>query len=113
MPAFVLALPLVSSAQDFNYATEITDAIGGVVGALIPILVGLLVVVFAWGIVTYIWKNDDDAKAKGKSLMIWGVIGIALVVSIWGVVALLQDVFGITTGEEVDVPTVPGLNSTI
>jgi len=107
MLALVLALPMVSSAAniDSTYFLSITTAIASVVDALIPILIGILVIVFAWGIVKYI-LGTADSKDSAKRIMIWGVIGITLVVSIWGVVNLLQNVFGITD-TSVDIPTVP------
>jgi len=60
---------------------------GNIVKSLIPILLGVAVVVFFWGIIQYLFT---DAKEKGSKLMFWGIIALFVMVSIWGLVAFLQ-----------------------
>ena len=38
--------------------------------------------------------GDEEKRAKGKSIMIWGIIALVLMVAIWGIVNLLSQVFG-------------------
>lgn len=47
---------------------------------------------FFWGLVRYIFKIGGDTKAaeEGRKLMIWGTLAIFVMVSIWGLVRLLQ-----------------------
>ena len=62
---------------------------------LVPILIGLAVIVFAWGLFNYLKSGmGDTAQLKGaKSLMFWGVIMIFAMLSVWGIVLVLQNVF--------------------
>lgn len=114
--ASVGLLPFLALAQDsgnsFNgqYVTDFLTTIGDWINILIPTLIGLALVVFFWGLVTYIWGGGTD-KEKAKGLMIWGVVAIAIMVSIWGVVSLLQNVFGISgvDSSTLDFPAVPGI----
>ncbi len=56
----------------------------------IPILISLATVYFIWGVVNYVMGSSEDAKKEGKNRMIWGLIGLAVITSVWGLVALLK-----------------------
>lgn len=57
----------------------------------VPILFALAFVVFIWGAFTtfILGATSDEVKDKGKSLMLWGLIGFFVMISIWGLVNLL------------------------
>lgn len=68
------------------------QSIGIIVKSLIPILVGVALLVFFWGIVQYLFT---DAKEKGSKLMFWGIIALFVMVSVWGLVNFIGgEVFG-------------------
>jgi hypothetical protein len=71
--------------------------------ALIPLVVALAVLAFLWGIVVYVLADSDSAKEKGRNFMIWGIVGIFVMVSVWGLVAVLTGSFGLTSTP----PTLP------
>jgi len=82
-----------------NYITCIIS------GSVIPLVFALATVTFIWGVVQYVINNDDEAKkAKGKTFMIWGVVALAVMVSVWGLVSILGNTFGITKGSTVIIP---------
>lgn len=106
--------PAVAFAQGAGIQTgnlqAILTFIGTVVRQLIPIIFGLAIVYFFWGLAKYVRSaGDAKAAAEGKSIMIYGVIAIAVMVSIYGLVAWLQNLFGVTAGGAVVLPVVPGL----
>lgn len=109
---FTLSLalaPVAALAQDSidtSYVDSIVNAVATWVSALVPILIGLAVVALFYGLVKYIWGGADD-KDNGKRIMIWGVIAIAVMVSVWGLVGLLQDFTGINSTQTILPPSVP------
>ncbi len=107
--AVMSTMPALAFAQNLpntSGLTAIVTFIGNTVKALIPIVFGLAIVYFFWGLATYIRAAGDPKKAaEGKSIMIYGVIAIAVMISIYGLVAWLQNVLGITPGTTVTVPT--------
>ncbi len=107
----VLALaPTFGFAQNLTTLDNIVAFIQRTVRALIPILFGLAIVYFFWGLIKYIRAaGDPKAAAEGKSIMIYGVIAIAVMASIWGLVAWLQGVFGVSGSGSIAPPTVIGL----
>ncbi|GEM_PF-1767993 len=72
--------------------TRITQEI---VNPLIVLVFLLAVVAFGWGIVMYLAAQGSDERVeKAKKIMWWGIIGMFVLMSVWGVVYLLCDFFG-------------------
>lgn len=93
-----LLVPSISFAALGGIRTLLVD-FGGLVKLAIPIVFGLAVLFFFWGIANYILKAGDvKAKEEGKNIMIYGVIAIFVITSIWGLVGFIQRNLGITGG---------------
>jgi hypothetical protein len=108
--AFLPALAFAASKVDITFLTGITDTLKTVIAALIPIFFGLAVVYFFWGLIQYIRSAGDPKKAsEGKSIMIYGIIAIAVMASIWGIVGWLQGVVGLNGATAITPPSVTGL----
>jgi uncharacterized membrane protein YidH (DUF202 family) len=93
------AMPFLALAQTAN-PTYLSSLIGGaktLLDQLVVFLIALAVVWFIWNVVKYAMSSDEDGKEKAKSQMIWGIIAIAVIVSVWGRVAILQSIFGVNT----------------
>ncbi len=61
---------------------------------LINIVLSLALLVFFWGLAKYLYKADNDAeRKKGKNLMFFGVIGLFVMVSVWGIVGIISGTF--------------------
>lgn len=63
---------------------------------IITFLFVLATVVFLWGVIQYVIGNQGEPKKleQGKQIMIWGIVGMFVMVSAWGIVKLLCDFFG-------------------
>lgn len=100
-----LVLPAVASAQTFG---SIFTTFGNLVSQLTPIIVALALLYFFWGLASYILAaGDEEAKAKGRSIMIGGIIALFVIVSIWGIVNVLGNTLGIGQGQ--DSGNIPGV----
>ncbi|MEZ4211081.1 MAG: hypothetical protein R3B39_02235 [Candidatus Paceibacterota bacterium] len=61
-----------------------------------PLLISISVIVFIVGVIKYISKGDDSsAREEGTNLIIYGLVGLFVIVSVWGLVGVLQGTFGI------------------
>lgn len=62
---------------------------------LVAILIGLALIMFFWGLVKYLQSGlGDKAKLEeAKKLMVWGVVVLFVMVSVWGLVRIVQGVF--------------------
>ena len=93
-----LALPFISLAEDINdisgLGSFIIDTINNVI---VPVLFAVAFIVFLWGAFTtfILGAGSEEAKDKGKSLMLYSLIGFFVMVSIWGLVNILVGSIGL------------------
>lgn len=93
----LLLLPTMTFAQTLAGVTTLAQSVGTLVSTLIPIVMGLAVLVFFWGLVKYIANaSDEAAKGEGKTLMIWGMIALFVMVALWGILGWFQSQLGLT-----------------
>lgn len=53
-------------------------------------LAGFALLLFLWGCVKYIYNSSETkGKTEGKEAMIWGIIALFVLFSIWGILGLL------------------------
>lgn len=104
------AVPLVSMAAVSNISGVGSFIIDTINNILVPVLFAVAFIVFLWGAFdTFIvGANNEDVKDKGKNLMLWGLIGFFVMVSVWGLVNILT---GSITFGNTSVPTLPGSKS--
>ena len=75
---------------------------------LMPVILGLALIVFFWGLVKFIAKSGDTkSHTDGKNLMIWGVVGIFLMVSFLGIIFFFYDDLGFNDTRPFGLPTLP------
>ena len=62
-----------------------------ILNPIIGFMFAVAVVMFIYGIVEYIWSADNEDKvAVGKKHMIWGIIGIFVMIGVYGILNLLS-----------------------
>ncbi|MEK7613183.1 MAG: hypothetical protein AAB449_03500 [Patescibacteria group bacterium] len=92
--SLLFALPLVASAQNITTALlRISD----IINILIPLLIAMALVVFFWGLVKYIWSSGEEHE-YGKNVMIAGLVSLFIMVSVFGIIRLVGDTFGVFGG---------------
>lgn len=99
-----------SGGCDYVQLSTIQDIIcraGNIIDLVIPLLVLLGVLLFVWGVVQYVIANEEEAKTKGRDRMIAGIVGLAVILSMWGLVGILKRTFGIQQEGNITLPKVP------
>lgn len=103
IPVALAFTPFLAMAADVN---SLIKTIMDILNVVVPLLIAVAVVVFLWGVVQYITAAGDEEKRKsGRQTMIWGIVGLFVMVAVWGLVNILISTFGLDTS----VPVVPGL----
>lgn len=85
--------------------------LGRILNAAIPFIIGLAVFVIIWGIFTYIAHTaEEEKRAEARQFIVWGIIGVFFMISIWGFVNILIGTFNLDKViKEGDIPKVPKL----
>jgi len=83
--------------------------IGCVLNPLVYVLIGLAVVVFLWGVIKFVISEADSDKQKGKEFILWGIVGLFVMVSVWGLENILEHTFNLNnsniTPRQITLPT--------
>ncbi|MDD4988816.1 MAG: hypothetical protein PHV42_00105 [Candidatus Pacebacteria bacterium] len=101
-----LDLPAIQSCSDSAYSvhTSAGGSCGAIndfkslvacltsyLGLLIPLLVGLAVVGFLYGVLRYIYSGGDEEKRKeGVRFMTYGIVGLAVITTLWALVGIIS-----------------------
>mgnify|MGYP001611911796 CR=1 FL=1 len=103
----LLLLPLVSQAQSYlgntsgilRTATEIVDVI------MIPLAFALALLYFFWGLAKYI-RSEGEGKEDGRRIMVWGVVALFVMSSIWGLVYFIRRELNVTDNALITIPRI-------
>lgn len=99
----VTLLPSVVLAA--TSAISILGVVKRILDLLIPIVITLAVVIFFFGLAMYLVKADED-KEKGRTIMIYGIITLFVMVAVWGLVGVIAETFDINRGGTAPIPEV-------
>jgi hypothetical protein len=96
-PSLAFAATATASGPNLSYFTGFIESIQKLINLALPLIVGLALVAFFWGVGQIIW-GGDDAKKAGKIKIIWGIVGLFVMVSVWGLVGFLGSILGVGAG---------------
>ncbi len=83
---------MLNSVTDFKSLVEVFYNIIGF--TLVPLLFSMAIVSFLYGVQKYILAGASEDKVKeGRDMMIYGIIGLAVMFSVWGLVRLVLNTF--------------------
>lgn len=85
---------VVGGPTVFNLLFTITN----IMNVVIPILITAAVLYTIYGVIKYATAKESEDQAEGRRVIISGIIGLFVIVSIWGLVAVLNSTFGINQG---------------
>lgn len=75
-----------------------------IIAPIVLLLFALAFTVFFWGLADFIRGGDnEEAKKNGREHMLWGIVGIFIMVGAWGIILIVLNTFGI------EKPLLPGI----
>lgn len=88
-----------------NSVTEIINTFVSMGLRIIPLLAVVALLFFIIGVGRFIRSAGDGKDIKDtKNLLIWGVIGLFVLTSIWGIISFIRSEFGF--GGNVGIPKI-------
>lgn len=85
-------LPTLAAAQGSQAGQNLLGIINlanNIINRLIPFVIALTVLVFLWGVFKFVLSTDADSRSEARGYMIWGIIALFVMVSVWGLVNIL------------------------
>ncbi|MEK7552961.1 MAG: hypothetical protein AAB505_02530 [Patescibacteria group bacterium] len=85
--------PIVWAAEEIPLVGKVKSEI---ITPLISFIFALGLVYFLYGVYELVRNSDnEEARATGQRHVLWGVIGMFIMVSFWGIMRLVCRTFGI------------------
>lgn len=77
---------------------------------LVPLIFAVAFIVFIWGIFNYFIAGgaNEEKRKEGRSLIVWGLIGFFVMISVWGLVNILVYSFGLNHRGPASMPGIGG-----
>lgn len=103
----------LAQTQVITDANSLTQKLIGLGNIAIYLLISLAILYIIWNIVQFLIKGSDDetARSKARGGILWGIVGLAVILSIWGLVNILTNTFR-TTPTNQPIPSLGnGLNN--
>ncbi len=77
--------PLLTFAQSANIGgVDMPKLIMNIFSFIVPLVVALDIVFLIWSIFQKIIASNDDASSKAKVRIIWSIISLFVIVTLWG-----------------------------
>ena len=101
----VLGVPTLALAQHFDYINNVIDEGAGWLDRSITIIMVLMTLWFLISVFRYISEKDPKALADKRKVMLNGLLGLFIAVSVWGIIKLAGNIVG-TNGNNTPVQLV-------
>ncbi len=63
-----------------------------------PIVVALALLGFFWGLAKLLFSKGDEQKKEGRTIMVWGILALFVMITIFGIISVLATTFGVNGG---------------
>ena len=90
--SFLLLIPLTVVASKHTFA-NLVQSVVDYINLATPIVIGLAVLGFFWGTFRYSFSADEDKIKEARTMMLWGIAILFVMVSIWGILKILVQTF--------------------
>jgi len=106
--AFLAFVPVLAMAQTTIFS--ILGVVKNFLDIAIPILITAALAYFIFGIIKYVVAADADDKAKARDIVVRGILGLFIIVSVWGLIGIIQSTFGVGAGGSLNREQIPGVS---
>lgn len=108
--AFSIAfMPFLASAAGFTDLTGAFRFAGNFLSSATALLFAAAFFYFLWGVFQFVRAaGDEEARKVGREHIIYGVIGLAVMASVYGLVTFLTTTAGLSTST-ITAPALPAI----
>jgi hypothetical protein len=95
--------PTPGMREAYNFVEKVNEII---LFPLITLLMGIALLLFLYGCFEYIKESDDaNAREAGKAHILWGIIGMVIMLVAYGILGIAAGTFGLN--DELDCANDP------
>jgi hypothetical protein len=92
---FVFFAPFIVYGQlsQIKNVNSLANRLAGIGNIITYLLVGLAVIYIIWNTVQYLIKPNSAERSEAVASIGWGILGLFIIVSLWGIVNILVNTF--------------------
>jgi hypothetical protein len=108
--SFLTLAPAIAFAQiqttPLNNANDLATRIQSIGNVVIELLISLAIIWIIISVIAFLISSAN--KAMWRSNVLWGIVGLVIITSVWGLVYLIRNTFntGTNSVNQQDVPRV-------
>jgi hypothetical protein len=104
LTVFLTTFPLYSHAQELRDLDSVASKATNIGNLIIALAISLSVLWIIINVVRYFIVEGEESRKKGGMAILFGVVGLFVILSIWGLVAILRNSF--RTNDQVPINTI-------
>ncbi len=112
---FAAATPVLALAQTAPVTRTVDGFLNYILylaGRALPLLILAALVLLLYGIVkNFFFESSDEKRKEGKDFIIWGIVALFVMVSVWGLVNVLRGTFQLDNDNVPVAPAIPVQNA--
>jgi len=103
-----LSIPTFVGAQTINNINDVTRKATDIGNTFIQILIAFAVIWIIFNVVRFliVGADSEDKRKQARDAILYGVIGLFVILSIWGLVKILTNTFVTDTTPPVVTPRI-------
>lgn len=107
VPLVSFLAPLVAFAAT-DLISPIFTNVKEALDIVVPIAITLALIYFIWQVIQYVIAADEESKTDKRQKMLYGVVGLFVIIAIWGLVNFIGTYLGVSpTANPIVVPFIP------
>ena len=76
--------------------TIVPKIVANIISPLVQLLFALATVIFIWGLIGFFMGSENaEARKTGVNHILWGIIGMAIMVSVYGIIRFVASTVGV------------------
>ncbi len=82
------------NSSDAVINSIVPKIVDNIVMPVVGFIFALATLYFVWGLIGFFMSDDSTKREEGKSHILWGTIGIAIMLSVYGIIRLVASTVG-------------------
>lgn len=93
--AIIVSVPVLVSAQAITDVNSLTQKLTNLGNMFIQILIAFAVIWIIYNVVRFliVGADNEEKRTAARQSILWGVVGLFVILSIWGLVRILTNTF--------------------
>ena len=94
---FLISFAPITSFAALNGLRDFLNSFQGLINLIVKAIIALAVVFFLWGMAQFILHDagNDKTREEGKKKMLWGIVALFIMISIFSILGLISDAIGL------------------